>query len=100
MEIVPCVTDEDYEAWRQVRIAVIPYERAQSVAEMRAKDSPERLLLVARIDGKVVGSGLGDRSDSVGSGFVMPRVLLEHVGRLAERPVSGAAAPTAANGRS
>ena len=43
MEITPCTSDEDYEHWRRVRIAVIPYERTQSVAELRAGDTPERL---------------------------------------------------------
>lgn len=78
MEIVQCVTDDDYEEWRSVRIAVIPYERTQSVAEMRVRDSAERLLLLARVDGKVVGSGLGDRSDTAGGSFAMPRVIPEH----------------------
>ena len=78
MDITPCATDADYEAWRQVRIAVIPYERTQSVAELRAGDSPERLLLLARIDGVVVGSGLSDRAESAGGGSVIPRVLPDH----------------------
>jgi mycothiol synthase len=78
MDITPCVTDEDYEAWRQVRIAVLPYERTLSVAELRASESPERLMVVARVDGTVVGHGLSDRADSAGSGSVIPRVLSEH----------------------
>lgn len=77
MEISACVTDDDYDAWRRVRIAVLPGERAQTVAEMRAQDSPERLLLLARLDGTVVASGLADRSDS-GGGFAAPRVVPEH----------------------
>lgn len=77
-DITQCATDADYEAWRQVRVAVIPYERTQSVAELRAGDSPERLLLLARVDGEVVGSGLSDRAESAGAGSVIPRVLLEH----------------------
>ena len=78
MDITTCVTDADYEAWRQVRIAVIPYERTQSVAELRAGDSPERLLLLARDGGTVVGHGLAQRAESAGSGGVIPRVLSEH----------------------
>lgn len=73
MEISTCVTDDDYEAWRQVRLEVVPGERSGTVAEMRAHDSAERLLLIATHDGVVVGSGLADRSDS-GGGFVAPRV--------------------------
>ncbi|HEY0642327.1 MAG TPA: GNAT family N-acetyltransferase, partial [Nocardioides sp.] len=78
MEITRCVTDEDYEAWRQVRMAILPYERTVSVAELRAADSPDRLLVLAREDGVVVGHGLSDRSDSAGGGSVIPRVLPEH----------------------
>lgn len=78
MEITPCTSDEDYEHWRQVRIAVIPYERTQSIAELRAGDTPERLLLLARDGGEVVGHGLAQRSDSAGAGSVIPRVLPEH----------------------
>jgi mycothiol synthase len=78
LDISPCTTDEDYDAWRQVRIAVIPYERTQSVAELRGHDTPERLLVLAREDGVVVGSGMADRAESTGSGSVIPRVLPEH----------------------
>lgn len=78
MELRTCVTDEDYEAWRQVRLAVVPDERCLSVPEMRALDSPSRLLLIATVDGAVVGSGLGDLSDTSGAAFVAPRVMPEH----------------------
>lgn len=43
MELSTCVSDEDYEAWRRVRIGVIPGERTATVAELRAEDSPDRL---------------------------------------------------------
>jgi GNAT superfamily N-acetyltransferase len=56
------ITDADYEAWRAVRIAVLPYERCPSVAELRDLDRPGRLMLLAELDGEVVGSGLADRS--------------------------------------
>ena len=78
LEITPCVTDEDYEQWRRVRIAVVPYERTQSLAELRAGDSPERLLVLARQGDTVLGHGLAQRADSAGSGGVIPRVLPEH----------------------
>jgi GNAT superfamily N-acetyltransferase len=76
MELSVCVTDDDYAAWRKVRIAVVPDERCDTVAEMRAQDSVERLLMLAVMDGIVVGSGVADRSD-IGGGFVAPRVLPE-----------------------
>jgi GNAT superfamily N-acetyltransferase len=78
MDITPCVSDDDYEQWRQVRIAVLPYERTASVAELRAGDSPERLMVLARVGGTVVGSGMAQPSDTAGGGSVIPRVLPEH----------------------
>jgi mycothiol synthase len=77
VELSVCVTDDDYEAWRRVRMDVVPGERCDTVPEMRAQDSPARLLLLATIDGTVVGSGVADRSDT-GGGFVAPRVRREH----------------------
>ena len=78
MRLSACVSDDDYEAWRSVRIAVVPDERCRTVAEMRAQDSSDRLLLLAVREGTVVGSGIGDRGDTGGSGFAAPRVLPEH----------------------
>ena len=78
MEITQCVTDEDYEQWRRVRMAVVPFERTQSLAELRAGDSPDRLLLLARDGSTVLGHGLAQRADSANSGGVIPRVLPDH----------------------
>jgi hypothetical protein len=38
MELRVCVTDEEYEAWRAVRLAVLPEERCHTVEEMREQD--------------------------------------------------------------
>ena len=78
MQLSVCVTDEAYEAWRAVRLAVAPKERCLTVEEMREQDSADRLLLLAVKDGDVVGSGIADRSDAAGQGFVAPRVLSGH----------------------
>jgi mycothiol synthase len=78
MELSVCVTDEEYEAWRAVRLAVETGSRCLTVEEMREQDSPDRLLLLAVEDGDVVGSGIADRSDTAGAAFVAPRVLSEH----------------------
>lgn len=78
MELSPCVTDADYESWRSVRIAVLPYERCSTVEELRAQDSPDRLLLLARDGNAVLGSGLADRTESADSAAVAPRVLPGH----------------------
>jgi GNAT superfamily N-acetyltransferase len=76
IELRPCESDADLEAWRRVRIAVTPYERTDSVEELRRKATPERLMLLAYRDGDVVGSGVGGRGDT-GGGFAIPRVLPE-----------------------
>jgi mycothiol synthase len=78
MELSVCVTDDEYEAWRAVRIAVEPESRCLTVEELRAQDSSDRLLLLAVEDSDVVGSGIADRSDTAGAGFVAPRVLSRH----------------------
>ena len=78
MDLLVCVTDDEYEAWRSVRLAVAPEERCLTVEEMREQDSSDRLLLLAVKDGVVVGSGIADRSDTAGAGFVAPRVLSGH----------------------
>ncbi|NYE38538.1 GNAT superfamily N-acetyltransferase [Nocardioides cavernae] len=76
LEITPCATDADYEAWRTVRIAVVPYERCDSAQELRRQDErATRLMVLAHEDGVLVGSGLADLSDSGGIGSVAPRVL-------------------------
>ena len=77
MKLSVCTTDDDYEAWRAIRIAVMPDERCDTVAELRARDSSSRLLLLAVMDGTVVGSGMADRSELAGGGFVAPQVLPE-----------------------
>ena len=68
------VTDADLETWRQVRLAVLPNERAASVAEMRAAATDETLRLLAELDGELAGSGLCDRSSFDYAGL-HPRVL-------------------------
>jgi mycothiol synthase len=78
MEITVCESDADYEAWRQVRIAVVPGERTDTVEELRAQTTPTRLVLLARDNGVVVGSGLADRSETAGGGFAFPRVVPDH----------------------
>ncbi|TDO47045.1 putative N-acetyltransferase YhbS [Kribbella sp. VKM Ac-2571] len=71
------ITDADYEAFRAVRIATMPYERCPTVAELRALDRPGRLMLLAEIDGEVVGSGLADRSQDGERASLTPRVRPE-----------------------
>jgi mycothiol synthase len=77
IELRPCESDADLEAWRRVRIAVVPYERTDSVEELRRSASTKRLLLLAYRDGELAGSGVGGRGDTA-SGFGIPRVLPQH----------------------
>jgi RimJ/RimL family protein N-acetyltransferase len=55
-------TDAELDAWRRVRLAVVPDERAQTVEEMRAAATDDPLYLLAELDGAVVGSGSSGRS--------------------------------------
>ena len=70
-------SDRDLEQWVAVRRRVLPDEPASTIEQMRALDTPDRLLLLAERDGELVGSGLATRSDTGGC-FVVPRVLPEH----------------------
>ncbi len=81
MVLTVCLTDDQYEAWRAVRIDAMPHDRCGTVAELRAADSPSRLLLLAERDGDVVGAGEADLSATPGVGFVAPMVRTEHRGQ-------------------
>lgn len=92
----PAETDDDLEAWRRVRLAVLPGERCLSVAEMRAMATPETLYLVAELGGELAGSGLAGRSSFDYAGLhprVMPDMRRRGVGtaileRLAEHAMA------------
>ncbi len=72
-------TDEELEAWRRVRLTVLPNERTSSIEELRSGPR-ERLMLLAHLDGELAGAGVTSRSDT-GGAFVQPRVLPSHRGR-------------------
>jgi mycothiol synthase len=71
----PAETDSDLEAWIQVRRVVVPDESAGTVEQQRGRESDERLLLLAELDGELAGSGLADRSYMAGRFGVAARVL-------------------------
>jgi GNAT superfamily N-acetyltransferase len=75
IEIRRAETDADLEAWRRVRIEVLPNERAASVEELRRGAGPEQLMLLAELDGEIAGAGIADRSSLAGQGSLSPRVL-------------------------
>jgi len=68
-------SDEDYVAWRQVRLAVVPRERVDSARDLRAQAGPQQQFLLAEVDGALAGSGVVGRSDLTGLGAVAARVL-------------------------
>jgi GNAT superfamily N-acetyltransferase len=77
-------SDADLEAWARVKREVVPNESAWTPQEFRERATPERLVLVAELDGDVVGAGLSDRSD-LGNRFsttvrVIPRARRRGVG--------------------
>jgi mycothiol synthase len=74
IEIRRAKTDADFEGWIRVKRAVVPNESAWTVQEFRERAEPETLVLVAELDGEIVGAGLAGRSDVKGRGFLAPRV--------------------------
>jgi GNAT superfamily N-acetyltransferase len=75
IEVRVAETDADLEAWREVRLAVVPYERAPSVADLRRSKADGELQLLAAVGGVLAGSGVAGRSTLAGLGFVAARVL-------------------------
>ena len=69
------VSDADHEDWIRVRRTLLPNESGGTVESLRARESPERLLLLADLGARVAGSGLADRSDIGDRFFVSARVL-------------------------
>jgi mycothiol synthase len=82
IELEVAESDEQLEAWRQVRLAVQPGERTMPVEEIRRRirAEPFRLYLLAYRDGELVASGFAGRSD-LGHAALMPLVREEHRGQ-------------------
>jgi mycothiol synthase len=68
-------SDADLEAWARVKRAILPNERAWTPQEFRERARPERLVLVAELEGEIVGAGISQPSDIAGRASVTPRVL-------------------------
>lgn len=73
--IRPAESDDDLEAWRQVRIEVVPLERTATLEELKALADGRHLFQIAERDGAVVGSGILTPSSLRGAGSIAPRVL-------------------------
>ena len=79
MDLTVCRSDADLEAFRQVRIAVLPYERCPSLEVLRqSAEEPHRRYYVARVGGEIVGSGLSQLADVAHRAGVAARVVPEH----------------------
>ena len=68
-------SDEDFDAWRRVRLAVVPNERVDSAESLRVQSGPLHQFLLAESDGVLAGLGVASKSDMAGSGAVSARVL-------------------------
>ena len=77
MEITirPVTSKTDYAAWREVRLAVLPDERAPTIAELSAQAGPLHRYVLAEFDGTLAGSGFVASSSLSGQASVAPRVL-------------------------
>jgi mycothiol synthase len=74
VEIRVAESDADFEGWARVKRAVLPNERAWTPQEFRERARPDRLVLVAELDGEIVGAGLAQLSDVAGRANAIPRV--------------------------
>lgn len=67
-------SDADLEAWRRVRMEVVPNERTATLEEMRNLAGGRHHFQIAERDGVVVGSGTLVPSSLRGAGSIAPRV--------------------------
>ena len=74
IEVRRAESDADLEGWIRVKRAVLPNESSWTVEEFRTRLTPDRVVLVAEMDGEIVGAGLGGRSDDPNRGYAAPRV--------------------------
>lgn len=71
----PVGSQADYAAWRHVRLAVLPDERAPTIEELSAQVGPRHHYLLAEFKGTLAGSGFVGSSSLTGQASVAPRVL-------------------------
>ena len=74
IEVRRAESDADLEGWIRVKRAVLPNESAWTVEDFRTRLTPDRTVLVAELEGEIVGAGLGGRADDPARGYVAPRV--------------------------
>ena len=79
IELRPVESEADLTAWAEIKSRVVPNEPV-TVEQLRASLEPDRLLLLAALDGVLSGCGIADRSSFGGRAFIAARVLPEHRG--------------------
>ncbi len=77
IELRTVQSDGDLVAWAELKSAVVPNEPV-TVEQLRAAVEPERVLLLADLDGGLAGCGIADRSSFGGRAFIAARVLSHH----------------------
>jgi mycothiol synthase len=69
--------DGELELWAELKSRIVPNEPV-TAERLRRPHDPDRLLLLADLDGAPAGCGIADRSSFGGRAFVAARVLPEH----------------------
>jgi GNAT superfamily N-acetyltransferase len=77
IELRTVESDDDLVAWAALKSAVVPNEPV-TAEQLRVAVEPERVLLLADLDGELVGCGIADRSSFGGRAFIAARVLPDH----------------------
>jgi mycothiol synthase len=73
--IRPVTSHAAYAAWRQVRMTVLPDERAPSIEELSTRAGPRHKYVLAELNGTLAGSGFVGMSSLAGQASIAPRVL-------------------------
>jgi mycothiol synthase len=74
--MIRVAADADLDAYAALWNRVTPDEPADAAQQRERRErDPQRLYLLAELDGAPVGAGFAGRSDTPGRGFVAPRVL-------------------------
>jgi mycothiol synthase len=71
------VEDSELGTWAELKSRVVPNEPV-TAEQLRSAHEPDRLLLLAELDGVVAGCGIVARSNFGGRAFIAARVLPEH----------------------
>ncbi len=77
IDLRPVSNDDDLASWAALKSAVVPNEPV-TAEQLRREDEPDRLLLLAALDGELAGCGIADRSSFGARAFIAVRVLPEY----------------------